>query len=221
MVKFRHRMADNPLLAARSGILQRLTRHLAARTGQIVNVADIASAIGHEARSLYDYVNLLESVFLVHRLDAFGRTLGARIAKSPKVHLVDSGLAAHLLGVTRRKLELRQPSILTEFGHVVETFAVNELFKQAAWADTSVTFSHLRTHSKREVDLVLETRDAAVAGVEIKSASTVTDADFTGLRMMRDKLGDDFIAGVVLNLGQRSYRYDDRLYVASLDRLWI
>jgi predicted AAA+ superfamily ATPase len=202
------------------GVLQRLTRHLAARTGQIINVADIASTIGHEARSLYDYINLLESVFLLHRLEAFGRTLGARIAKSPKIHFVDSGLAAHMLGVTRRKLELRKPSTLTEFGHVVETFAVNEILKQAAWATTSVTFSHLRTHTKREVDLVLETRDGAVAGVEIKASSTITDNDFTGLRMMRDKLGDDFTAGVVLNLGHRSYRHDDRLYVASLDRLW-
>lgn len=116
------------------GVLQALTRHLAARTGQVLNVADTANTIGHEARTLYDYVNLLESVFLVHRLEAFGRTLGSRLARSPKVHFIDSGLAANILGVTRRKLELRKPSTLTEFGHVVETFAVNEILKQAAWA---------------------------------------------------------------------------------------
>lgn len=202
------------------GALQALTRHLAARTGQLLNVADIANAIGHEVRTLYDYVKLLESVFVVHRLEAFGRTLGARVAKSPKVHLVDSGLAAHLLGVNRRKLELRKPSTLTEFGHIVETFAVNEVLKQASWAKTPVTFSHLRTHGQREVDLVLETREGTVAGVEVKASSTIHDKDFAGLRLMRDKLRDDFVAGVVLNLGQRSYRYDDRLYVASLDQLW-
>lgn len=202
------------------GVLQNLTRHLAARTGQVLNVADIANRMGHEARSLYDYVNLLESVFLVHRLEAFGRTLGARVAKSPKVHFIDSGLAAHTLGVTRRKLELRKPSTLTEFGHVVETFAVNEILKQSAWARTSVTFSHLRTHTAREVDLVLETRDGFVAGVEVKTSSTIEDKDFAGLRLMRAKLGDDFVAGIVINLGQRSYRYDDRLYVVAMDRVW-
>ncbi len=202
------------------GVLQTLTRHLAARTGQLLNVADIASAMGYEARTLRDYIGLLESVFLVHRLEAFGRTLGARVAKSPKIHFIDSGLAAHTLGVTRRKLQLRKPSALAEFGHVVETFTVNELLKQASWARNNVTFSHLRMQSKHEVDLVMETRDGAVAGVEVKAGSTVEDKDFAGLRLMRDRLGDDFVAGVLINLGQRSYRYDDRLYVISLDRLW-
>jgi hypothetical protein len=202
------------------GVLQNLTRHLAARTGQLLNVASIANAIGHEARTLYDYLNLLESVFVVHRLEAFGRTLGARIARAPKVHFVDSGIAAHLLGVNRRKLELRTPSALAEFGHLVETFAVNEILKQASWSRTPVTLSHLRTHSNREVDLVLEARDGTVAGVEIKAASTINDSDFAGLRLLRDHLGDAFVAGVVVNLGHRSYRYDDRLYVTTLDRLW-
>lgn len=203
------------------GVLQALTRHLAARTGQVLNVAGIADGIGHEARTLYDYVNLLESVFLVHRLEAFGRTLGSRLAKSPKMHFIDSGLAANILGVTRHKLELRRPSTLTEFGHVVETFAVNEILKQAAWAQTSVSFSHLRTHGIREVDLVIEARDGTVAGIEVKAGSTVSDKDFAGLRLMREKLGDDFVAGVVINLGQRCYRYEDRLYVAAMDRLWL
>lgn len=202
-------------------ILQGLTRHLAARTGQLLNVAEIANRMNHEARSLYDFVNLLESVFVVHRLDAFGRTLGSRLAKTPKVHFVDSGLAAQVLGVNRRRLDARNPQALAEFGHITETFAVNELLKQAGWADTQVQFSHLRTQGQREVDLVLETRDGSVAGIEVKASGTVTDADFTGLRLLRDRLGDEFVAGVVLNLGQRSYRYEDRLYVAAMDQLWL
>ncbi|GAA4923805.1 hypothetical protein LX16_5325 [Stackebrandtia albiflava] len=202
------------------GVLQSLTRHLAARTGQILNVADIANSMGHDARTLHDYVQLLESVFLVHRLEAYGRTLGSRLSRSPKVHFVDSGLAAHLLGVTRRKLELRKPTTMSEFGHLVETFAVNEILKQAGWAETSVTFSHLRTHNQREVDLVIEARDGTTAGVEVKAAGTVKDSDFDGLRLLRDRLGDDFTAGVVLNLGRRSYRYEDRMYVVAMERLW-
>jgi uncharacterized protein len=37
---------------------------------------------------------------------------------------------------------------------------------------------------------------------------------------LRDKLGTDFLGGVLLNLGQRSYTYEDRLHVIPLDRLW-
>jgi uncharacterized protein len=202
------------------GILQDLTKQLAARTGQVLNISAIATQIGHEARTLSDYVKLLESVFLVHQLPAFARTLGARLAKTPKTHLIDSGIAAHLLGVNQRRLELRQPAALTEFGHVLETFAVNEILKQAAWSETTVRFSHLRSADQKEVDLVAESRDGSVAGIEIKASTTVKEVDFTGLRLMLDRLGDDFKAGVLLNLGNRSYRYDDRLYVVALDRLW-
>ncbi len=48
----------------------------------------------------------------------------------------------------------------------------------------------------------------------------MADPDFRGLRLLRDRLGADFLGGVLLNLGQRSYTYDDRLHVMPLDRLW-
>jgi len=48
---------------------------------------------------------------------------------------VDSGLAAHLLGISQSRLSARDPSAPSEFGHVTETFAVNELIKQAGWAE--------------------------------------------------------------------------------------
>lgn len=202
------------------GALPVLLRHLAARTGQILNVSDIADRMNIESRTLREYVTLLESVFMIHRLEAFSRTLSSRVAKSPKTHMIDTGLSAHLLGVTERRLRLRQPAALTEFGHLVETFAVNEIVKQSEWAESIVRFSHFRTKDKAEVDLVAETHDGAVAGIEVKASATVKDADFAGLRLLRDRLGDDFTAGVVLNLGERSYRYDDRLYVVAMDRLW-
>jgi predicted AAA+ superfamily ATPase len=66
-------------------------------------------------------------------------------------------------------------------------------------------FSHFRTRDQLEVDLVAQTAEGAVAGVEVKASSTVADTDFGGLRLLRDRLGDDFLGGVVVNLGQRAY----------------
>jgi hypothetical protein len=59
-----------------------------------------------------------------------------------------------------------------------------------------------------------------VAGVEIKAGAKVRDTDLKGLRMLRDQLGDRFVAGVILNLGELSYTYEEKLYIAPLDRLW-
>jgi len=39
------------------------------------------------------------------------------------------------------------------------------------------------------------------------------------MRKLRDKVGDAFIAGVALYLGEWSYTFDDRLHVMPVGRL--
>ena len=73
--------------------------------------------------------------------------------------MTDTGLACYLLDLSEHRLAQRNPHVLTGFGHVVETFAVNELIKQAAWSRQPVEFSHLRTREHHEVDLVIEGDD--------------------------------------------------------------
>jgi predicted AAA+ superfamily ATPase len=201
-------------------VLPVILRRLAAQSAQLLNPTAVARAMELDRSTLNDFVRLLESVFLVHRLGAYGRTLSSRANRSPKVHLVDSGLAAYLLGITESRLNARAPSTLTEFGHVIETFAVNEVLKQAGWAEVPLSFSHFRTKEGQEVDLVCETDDGRIAAIEVKAASSVEDRDFRGLRLLRDTLGNDFVGGVVLYLGPRSYTREDRLHVLPLDCLW-
>ncbi|NUR63508.1 MAG: ATP-binding protein [Catenulispora sp.] len=201
-------------------VLPQILRRLADQTGQVVNVANLADAVGLDATTVKDYLGLLEAVFLVHRLEPFTRSAANRAIRSAKVHIVDTGLAAYLIGLNEQKLSGRLPASLTQFGHLVETFAVNELMKQAGWAQQEVRFSHFRTRDHKEVDLVIETAAGSVAAIEVKASGTVADNDFAGLRLLRDKLGDAFVGGAVVNLGQRSYSYEDRLHVLPLDRLW-
>jgi uncharacterized protein len=201
-------------------VLPQLLRRLAGQTGQVVNMANIADAVGLDVNTVKDYLGLLEAVFLIHRLEPFTRSAGQRAVRSAKVHAVDTGLAAYLVGLTQQKLSGRDPATLTQFGHLVETFAVNELVKQAGWSQQEVDLSHFRTRDQQEVDLVIETTSGSVAAIEVKASGTVADHDFAGLRLLRDKLGSAFIGGAVVNLGQRSYTYEDRLHVLPMDRLW-
>jgi hypothetical protein len=57
------------------------------------------------------------------------------------VHIIDSGLAGWLLGLSAAKINSRNPAALTEFGHLVETFAVGEILKQVSWEDEVITAS--------------------------------------------------------------------------------
>jgi predicted AAA+ superfamily ATPase len=124
------------------------------------------------------------------RLPTWGTTLGKRITAYPKVHIIDSGLA------------------------------VGEILKQVSWSEEAVTAAYFRTQSGDEVDLVLETWDGRVVGFEVKAGSRVQDADLSGLRLLRDRLGARFTAGFLLNLGELAYRKEDRIMVMPLSGLW-
>ena len=190
------------------------------RRPELLNVSKAAEtlSLGHHAAD--DYVKLLEAVFLIVRLPAWGQDLGARAGDRPKVHIVDSGLASRLLRVTAAKLSRSTPAALTQFGNLLETFVVVELMKQASWLEEIPYVGHWRTWDDVEVDCVIERDDGDVVGLEVKAAGRVRSGDFDHLRKLRDLLGDRFRAGVVFYTGARAYEYEDRLYAVPVDRLW-
>jgi predicted AAA+ superfamily ATPase len=201
-------------------MLPRLLGQLAARSGQVLNMAAISGTIGLEKSTTENYIKLLEAVFLVHRLPAWGTTLGSRVTKHPKVHLVDSGVMAWLLSLTPQKIAQAAPTALTEYGHLLETFAVGEILKQASWSDAPVTAGHFRTEAGEEVDLVLERDDGQVIAVEIKAGSRISGEDFRGLRQLKERLGPRLEEAVVLHTGEHAYKHDDWITVLPLDQLW-
>lgn len=201
-------------------LLPRLLERLAGQTGQVLNIAKAAAPLQITERTADNYVRLLEAVFLVHRLPAWGTTLTSRSAARPKVHMVDSGVAARLLRLTPEKLSLREPSALTELGHLLETFVVGELMKQASWLDGIAGVGHWRTRDGDEVDVVIERDDGAVLAFEVKAAHRVADRDLRPMRKLQSALGSTFAHGVILYLGSHSYRADDRLLVLPVDALW-
>ena len=197
-----------------------LLAFLTAQTGQLLNVSRAAEAIGVSRATVEGHLRLLEDLFLVVRLPAWGSTLRSRVSVKPKVHVVDSGLAARLLRLTPEKLAGLDPAALTEFGHLLETFVVGEVRKQASWLDEPVTLGHWRTSDGAEVDLVIEYDDGTVIAFEVKANERATAPDFRGLTQLRDALGERFAAGIILTTGTRSFTYADRLHVMPIDRLW-
>jgi uncharacterized protein len=202
-------------------MLPRLLGQLAARSGQVLNITPIAGAIGLERTTAENYVKLLEAVFLIHRLSSWGTTLGSRIVKHPKVHMVDSGVMAWLLSLTPQKIAQAAPSTLTEYGHLLETFAVGEILKQVSWSDAPVASGYFRTESGEEVDLVLERDDGQVVAFEIKAGTRVSGEDLRGLRLLKDRLGPRLQAAVILYTGEYAYRHEDWVQILPLSQLWM
>lgn len=204
----------------RGALLPALLRRLAGQTAQVLNMAQAGSAVGLKAGTAETYTKLLEDLFLIRRLDAWGRTLRARAVATPKVHVLDSGVAARLMGVTPERLARRDLAAQAEFGHLYETFVVGELLKQVSWADDIASVGHWRTHDGHEADLVIERTDGSIVAFEVKAASRVDRRDARGLRALRETLGDGFLFGFVICTGEMSYRLEDRIAVIPADRLW-
>ena len=203
----------------RQSLVELLTR-LASQTGQLLNITKVAEAIGVERKTAEAHLRLLEDLFLVVRLPGWGKTLRSRVSVRPKVHLVDSGLAARLLRLTPSRLATLDPAALTDFGNLLETFVVGELRKQASWLDEQITLGHWRTSDGTEVDLVAEFDDGQVLAFEVKANQRIAGTDVSGLRQLRDALGSRFRAGIVLTTGRRTYTQSDRIHVMPIDQLW-
>ncbi len=196
--------------------LPNLLKLLAARASGLLNLADVGRDAGLPHTTLTRYLALLETVFLVHRLPAWSHNLGQRLVKAPKVHLVDTGIACHLLGADARRLAQDRPSL----GRLLESFVVGELRKQLSWTDPQTTLYHFRTATGSEVDVLLEKPDGSVAAIEVKASATSGASDFAAMKALRDRLGKHFRAGVVLYLGDQIVPFSDRLWLVPVPVLW-
>jgi predicted AAA+ superfamily ATPase len=105
-------------------------------------------------------------------------------------------------------------------GQLLETFVFQELRRQASWHEDALTFFHFRDRDGVEVDIVIERGAQAVVGVEVKAAATVTEADFRGLRKLKEAAGKRFAGGVVLYDGETSLGFGDGLYAVPIRALW-
>ena len=83
-----------------------------------------------------------------------------------------------------------------------------------------VELFHYRTRDQVEVDAVLENRRGQVVGIEVKAASTVRSEDFRGLRHLQQRLGSDFVVGVVLYTGPHTLPFGDGLRAIPVSALW-
>jgi uncharacterized protein len=196
--------------------IPRLLRLLAARSAEELNVASLGSEFGWTARTVNAYLAQLSSAFIVQLLPAWSVNLSSKVISRPKIHLVDSGLAASLCGLTTQRL-LDAPE---RFGSLLETFVVMELRKQLSWSRTQPSLWHFRDRGGAEVDLVIEYPDARVVGIEVKSGATPSHADARGLRLLRDRLGDRFHHGYLATTAPEGHPLEDRISAIPVTALW-
>jgi uncharacterized protein len=194
-----------------------LLRLLAARSSCELVMQSIINDSALERQAVYDHRGWLETIHLVTTLPAFSRNLTRRVKKRPKIFITDPGLAAWLMGKTPATLESPTDPATSR---LIETFVFAELRRQLTWATTDATLSHWQDRSGAEIDFVLESADGRVVALEVKAGQTPKREWFRWLEHMRNTLGENFIAGIVLYGGQHVLPFGDRLMAIPIAALW-
>ncbi len=199
---------------------ERLGRYFevyALNSAGVVDAKTLHDAAGINRKTAEAYNALLKNLLVIDELPAWSSNRLKRLIRSPKRYLVDPGLLVGALGLDIGAV-MRNGDLL---GRVLETHVVAQLRAEATVARSRPRLFHLRQEQgRREIDLVAEIQAGLVVAIEIKATSAPKPDDARHLAWLRDELGEEFVEGVVLHTGPRTFSLGDRIVAAPISTLW-
>lgn len=149
----------------------------AGRIGQLFNANSLSTEIGVDAKTIQNWISILEKSFVVFRLHPWHENFNKRVIKTPKLYFYDTGLACSLLGIKSvEELELHFAK-----GGLFENFIILEKMKLKLNKGEQADLFFWRDSHGNEID-VLETKGNTQVVTEIKSAKTLKNDFFKGLQ---------------------------------------
>lgn len=130
-------------------LFDRFVRLCAGRIGQPLNISSLANGTGVTAENWF---LLLETSFLLYRLQPYHRNHGKRLTKSPKLYFYDVGLAAYLLGIQDPSQVAHHPLR----GSLFENLVITDLHKQRLHQAKTPSFTFYRDSNANEIDCLCE-----------------------------------------------------------------
>ena len=181
----------NELIAADSLTFTKFMTSVAARTGEMLNYANIAGEVGVSEPTIKNWISVLERTGIVYILQPYSSSALTRAIKTPKIYFRDTGLACYLT----RWLSPETLMNSAVAGNMFETFVVSEILKSYSNEGRDYRFSifYYRGKDKRsagenEIDLVIQ-EDGKLYPVEIKMTGN-PKADMGAANQVLDKIPD-------------------------------
>ena len=181
---------------------QRFVRLCAGRTGQILNLSDLATDCGISHNTAKAWISILEASYIIFLLQPFHRNFSKRLIKAPKLYFYDTGLAVWLLGLQSPE----QVNLHPMRGALFETLIIGEFIKTRFNRGLASNLTFWRDRSGNEIDLVVETGLRAVP-VEIKSGKTINADFFKGLKKWSALAGEAAGTPVLVYAGDESLEH--------------
>ena len=164
-------------------LFEKFVKLCAGRTGQLLNLQSLGNDVGISHTTVRSWLTLLEASYVVFLLQPWHTNIAKRQVKAPKLYFYDVGLAAYLLGAENELHVNRHPLR----GNLFENLVVIEALKYRYNRGKRNNLHFWRDSKGNEVDLLIES-GPDVMPVEIKSAATISDDFFKGLRSFSARL---------------------------------
>ena len=165
---------------------ERFIRACALRCAQTLNLSELGRDVGISTTTSKQWLSVLQSSNQIFLLEPYFRSLGKRLAKSPKLFFTDTGLAAFLMGFS-------SPDALwssREAGHLWENHVINQWIRWRDWHEPSLGLWYWRDQGGNEVDLILE-KDRKLIAVECKLKERPESKDLQGIRRLKKFYGEE------------------------------
>ncbi len=172
---------------------QRTYSMLAFQTAQILKNSTLSSDLGIDAKTIKKYISILESSYQCKLVPAYHNQNRKRLIKKPKLYFHDTGLVNFFQKNNNLDFMLQRG----DWGHILETHAFSEIYKEIKDFTMPVNIYHWRTSNDAEVDLVLE-YGKQIIPIEIKSASRLDSRDLLGLSNFLSDYSKKAKFGIVL-----------------------
>lgn len=163
---------------------QRFIKLCAGRIGQVLNLTSLGNDCGITHNTAKAWISILESSYVVFLLKPYFRNFNKRLIKMPKLYFYDTGLACSLLGIkTKGQLASHYSR-----GSLFESFVISEILKYKFNRGVEHNCYFWRDKTGNEVDCVIE-EAGSLLKIEIKSAKTVADDFFAGIKYFQKITG--------------------------------
>ena len=160
----------NELISTDNITFTKFLTAVAARTGEMLNYANIASEIGVSEPTVKNWISILERTGIVYLLQPYSASALSRAIRTPKIYFRDTGLACYLT----RWLTSDALKNSAVAGNMFETFVVSEILKSYSNEGRDYRFNIFYYRGKdksasgeNEIDLIIE-EDGMLYPVEIK-----------------------------------------------------
>ncbi|NLO03926.1 MAG: ATP-binding protein [Bacteroidales bacterium] len=156
---------------------ERFLRLCAGRTGQLLNMSNLAIETGVDVKTISSWISVLEASFIVFRLQPYHKNFNKRIVKMPKLYFYDTGLAVALMGVENDS----QLKLHPFRGNLFENLVVVEFLKKRYNKGKTNNLYFWRDNTGNEIDLIIDQGDNLVP-IEIKSGQTISTEFMKGIK---------------------------------------